>query len=76
MSQPVVPEPVADPQRPWKALVPVVFAAIYAVIEAVQISVGDGAWDNDDTIAVVISLVTAVGVYLTKNPIVRGANGL
>ena len=65
----ITPEPYeADPKKPWKALVPLAFGILYAVIEAVQISIGDGAWDNDDTIAVVLSVITAIGVYVTRNP--------
>lgn len=68
----------ADPKKPWKALVPVVVGILYAVIEAVQIQLGTGEWDNDDWIAVALALVSAIGVYLTRNPKVseRRANGL
>ena len=58
----------ADPKKPWKALVPIVLGVLYAVIEAVQIATGDGAWDNDDTMAVIAAAVTALGVYLVRNP--------
>jgi hypothetical protein len=68
----------ADPKKPWKALIPVLFAALYAVAEAIQIATGDGAWDTDDTKAVVGALITAVVVYFVRNPKVgeRRANGL
>ena len=59
---------VDDPKRPWKAVVPLVFAVLYAAIQAGQIALGDGSWDSDDTTAVIISVLTAVGVYLKANP--------
>jgi len=58
----------ADPKKPWKALVPIVVGVLYAVVEAVQIATGDGAWDNDDTLAVIAAAITALGVYLVRNP--------
>lgn len=75
---PAVASSEADPKKPWKALIPVLFAALYAVAEVVQISLGDGAWDGDDTKAVVGALITAVVVYFTRNPKIaeRRANGL
>jgi hypothetical protein len=81
MSQPVPTPDVtpaayeADPKKPWKALVPIIFGILYAVFEAVQIALGDGSWDNDDTTAVVVALLSAVVVFLTRNPKIaeRGA---
>lgn len=78
----VTPEPttkVADnPTKPWKAAVPIVLAALYALVEAVRIAYSDAVWDTNDTIAVVLAVITAVAVYLVPNPKVNAdlANGL
>lgn len=71
---PVVTTGEADPKKPWKALVPIVIGVLYAVIEAVQISLGDGSWDNDDWMAVIAAAITALGVYLVRNPKVGEGN--
>jgi len=70
---------VADPKRPWKAIVAVLIPIAITVVQLVQSSLYDGAWTNEDTFNVVLALLGALAVYFVPNPIVsddQRANGL
>jgi hypothetical protein len=59
---------VADPSKPWKALVPIVLGVVYAVWQAVAAAMGAGPWTTQDTVTVVGAAITALIVYLVPNP--------
>lgn len=81
MTDPVVPggHVVADPKRPWKAIVAILIPIAITVVQLVQSSLNDGSWTNEDTFNVVLAVLGAVAVYFVPNPIVVDtdrANGL
>ena len=59
----------ADPS-PWKARkawIPIIVASCMQSSRRPD-RPGDGAWDNDDTLAVIAAAITALVVYLVRNP--------
>ncbi len=61
----------ADPKRPVKAAVALAIPIALAGLQAALNAYADAAWDLNDTLAVLIALAGAAGVYFAPNPIVK-----
>lgn len=62
-----VPEVVADPKKPWKALAGFVLTFLALVLQA--INGGDDKFTVNEWLVIIIgSIVAAGGVYLVPNP--------